>query len=173
MADIAKKAAKKGTQTQSSIANISKTRYELDKLKLSLEPASKAKDGVETSALYNKIITPAYAPVSTAVGVVKTAQTNNPTYYYQGIEDDLWGAAAAGAAASGHPIVGAGIYLVHDIDKGIKAGDPSLSLAENYKRAEEAGSTIFWVMNRVGDFYDYSGITGLIDSYYMNKYNKK
>ena len=144
----------------------------LDLIK-SKEAICKAKDEAEAASLLNKIITPAYAPINTAVGVVKTAQTNDPSHYYQGIEDDAWGAVAAGAAASGHPLVGAGIYMVHDIDKGIKAGDPSLSLAENYKRAEEAGSITFWTINRVGDFYDYIGITDAINSYYMNKYNKR
>lgn len=137
------------------------------------EAISKAKDEAEAASLLNKLTTPAYAPVNTAVGIVKTAQTNDPSYYFQGVEDDAWGAVAAGAAASGHPIVGAGIYLAHDIDKGIKAGDPSLTLAENYKRAEDAGSITFWTINRVGDFYDYIGITDAVNSYYMNKYNKK
>ena len=135
------------------------------------EAISKAKDEAEAASLLNKLTTPAYAPVNTAVGIVKTAQTNDPSYYYQGIEDDVWGAVAAGAAASGHPIVGAGIYMVHDIDKGIKAGNPSLSLDENYKRAEEAGSIMFWTINRVGDLYDKSGITNAIDNYYMWYYN--
>lgn len=132
----------------------------------------KAKDQAESASIIKNINTSAYAPINTAIGVMKTAQTNDPSYYIQGIEDDLWGAAAAGATMSGHPVVGAGIYLVHDIDKGIKAGDPSLSLSENYIRAENAGSLTFYVINRVGDIYDYCGITSLINLYYVNKYNK-
>ncbi len=131
-----------------------------------------SKDVAEGKALLNnsmQLFT--YLPVNTAIGIMESKASGDASYYFQGLQDDCIGAIAFGAAKSGHPLIGAGIYLVYDFDKGIRAGDPNLSLAENYKRAEKAGSITFTVINRVGDFYDYIGITDGINTYYLKKYN--
>ena len=63
-------------------------------------------------------------------------------------------------------------FVAYDVNKGIKCMDKNSDTLTKYKQAADGGSLIFKAIDKVGDFYDQSGITSAIEKGYTWWYTR-